>query len=104
MDIKNYRIDICMHGHIFQELQTNVESSSEVLQNEAEFVSGRSNGVTLRRGELFGEFNLGSTVVLIFEAPSNFMLRIDAGDKVRFGQGLTRRPKPKQRKRPARFQ
>lgn len=46
-------------------------------------------GVTLKKGELFGEFNLGSTVVLVFEAPKNFTFTGVACDQtVRMGEAL----------------
>jgi len=45
-------------------------------------------GVPVKRGELFGEFNLGSTIVLIFEAPANFEFGVKQNDKVFFGQAL----------------
>jgi len=57
---------------------------------EKEFYSnnGQTRGVQVKRGELFGEFNLGSTIVLIFEAPPNFDFKILQNDKVFFGQPL----------------
>jgi phosphatidylserine decarboxylase len=48
----------------------------------------QSGGVQMNRGEIFGEFNLGSTIVLIFEAPANFKFNIELNEKVRFGQPL----------------
>jgi phosphatidylserine decarboxylase len=42
----------------------------------------------MRKGEHLGEFNLGSTIVLIFEAPQDFKFRLKPGQKIRFGEAL----------------
>jgi len=44
--------------------------------------------VESKKGAAFGEFNLGSTIVLIFEAPDNLDFNIELGQKVRYGQTL----------------
>ncbi len=40
------------------------------------------------KGELFGEFNFGSTIVLIFEAPRSFEFAVKRAERVRVGQSL----------------
>ncbi|KAI8119678.1 hypothetical protein FF38_14027 [Lucilia cuprina] len=42
----------------------------------------------LKKGDLVGQFNMGSTIVLLFEAPTNFHFDIEAGQKVKVGQAL----------------
>ncbi|XP_036323240.1 phosphatidylserine decarboxylase proenzyme, mitochondrial [Rhagoletis pomonella] len=43
---------------------------------------------SLGRGELLGQFNMGSTIVLLFEAPTNFQFNIKNGQKIQMGEAL----------------
>ena len=44
----------------------------------------------LKRGDPVGEFNLGSSIVLVFEAPEDFTFGLAPGDRVLYGSALAR--------------
>lgn len=46
------------------------------------------SSVMLKKGDPFGEFRMGSTIVLIFEAPNNFQFNFKIGQKLKMGQGI----------------
>lgn len=45
-------------------------------------------GQPLRSGDEIGGFWLGSTIVLVFEAPETFEFKVHAGEKVKMGQAF----------------
>ena len=51
---------------------------------------GGSVGLEVGQGERLGHFGMGSTVVLIFEAPSDFQFCVQPGEKVLVGQPLAK--------------
>ncbi|CAG2254370.1 PISD [Mytilus edulis] len=55
---------------------------------DACIIEGTEMGKSFQKGDMFGEFNLGSTIVLIFEAPRNFEFKVQTGQKVSYGQPL----------------
>ncbi|XP_011748855.1 phosphatidylserine decarboxylase proenzyme, mitochondrial isoform X1 [Macaca nemestrina] len=72
-----------------RDLHTNSPRHSKGSYNDFSFVThANREGVPMRKGEHLGEFNLGSTIVLIFEAPKDFNFQLKTGQKIRFGEAL----------------
>ncbi|XP_059214521.1 phosphatidylserine decarboxylase proenzyme, mitochondrial isoform X2 [Centropristis striata] len=87
-----------------QELQTNAPRYSKGSFHDHSYVadgdqvseaageggvaSDEGEGVVLQRGAAVGEFNLGSTIVLLFEAPADFSFSLQPGQRIRVGEGL----------------
>lgn len=45
--------------------------------------------VPCKKGDLFGQFNMGSTIILLFEAPKEFKFEFCPGDRVLVGQAMS---------------
>ncbi|XP_050965169.1 phosphatidylserine decarboxylase proenzyme, mitochondrial isoform X1 [Labeo rohita] len=72
-----------------KELRTNNPRYNKGTFNDFSYVTNNNReGVSMRKGEHLGEFNLGSTIVLLFEAPRDFTFNLKAGQKIRFGEPL----------------
>uniref|UniRef100_A0A5F8GD95 Phosphatidylserine decarboxylase proenzyme, mitochondrial n=1 Tax=Monodelphis domestica TaxID=13616 RepID=A0A5F8GD95_MONDO len=72
-----------------RELHTNSPMYSKGSYNDFSYIShSNKEGIPMRKGEHLGEFNLGSTIVLIFEAPKDFNFHLKPGQKIRFGEAL----------------
>ena len=49
--------------------------------------------VELSKGDDFGEFNMGSTMVIIFEAPRDFQWNLSESQKIKYGELIAGKPK-----------
>ncbi|KAG0151486.1 hypothetical protein CROQUDRAFT_712918 [Cronartium quercuum f. sp. fusiforme G11] len=70
-----------------RELRTNTPYRLGGFQ-EAIYDKGVLGGQVLNKGDEMGGFSLGSTIVLVFEAPERFRFEVKKGDLVKVGQGI----------------
>ena len=73
---------------ISQELRTNEKGRFRMGQFTEKQLGANETGLPLRRGDKVGYFILGSSIVLLFEAPKNFKFLVEPGQRVQFGQPL----------------
>lgn len=73
-----------------EHLETNTGAShpNHVYHDRPFGSPGSKENVSVKKGEMLGEFNLGSTIVLLFEAPSDFDFDVLPGQKVKVGEKL----------------
>ncbi|XP_059484750.1 phosphatidylserine decarboxylase proenzyme, mitochondrial isoform X2 [Neocloeon triangulifer] len=73
-----------------EELRTNQPRWPRHQQRHKDtYLGPTQEGVPMAKGQLFGEFKLGSTVVLLFEAPEDFHLRPGIGERILVGQPMS---------------
>ena len=74
-----------------KQLKTNARKWKRKAQicNDLHFADVENGGaVKFKKGDYFGEFNLGSTIVIIFEAPKDINMTLASGNKIKVGQSL----------------
>ena len=69
--------------------ETDGENDGEGHQPDQRIFTLTSTGIHLSKGEEIGMFEMGSTIVLMFECPKNTKFTVKEGEKLFLGQKLT---------------
>ena len=84
-------------GSILVEIDKNLKTNTKTKFKGRKYVEeeffNQHRSVNLKKGAYFGEFNLGSSVVIVIEAPVDFGFDVISGQKVFVGQPLVSKQK-----------
>ena len=76
-------------GSVRVELDPELVTNTRKWETDTFYQRVWDTGTGVKKGEYFGEFNLGSTIVMIFEAPEDFQFNFTSeGDTVRVGRSV----------------
>ncbi|KAJ9591930.1 hypothetical protein L9F63_001532, partial [Diploptera punctata] len=80
-----------IHVYCDKDLITNQRKwrRMDVRQKDAFIVGSEGKKLHMCKGEPFGEFRLGSTIVLLFEAPRNYKFSLTPGQRIQVGEGIS---------------
>ena len=70
------------------ELLSKLESPGNAYETNRTFTV-TENGVFLRKGEELGMFEMGSSIVLLFECPKEMEIVKQEGDVVKYGEKIS---------------
>lgn len=75
----------------FQDLITNQRKWRKIeCQHQDSFLVGlQEEKVEMCKGQPFGEFRLGSTIVLLFEAPKDYKFKLMTGQRILVGESIS---------------
>ncbi|XP_029986338.1 phosphatidylserine decarboxylase proenzyme, mitochondrial-like isoform X3 [Sphaeramia orbicularis] len=76
------------HDRAYAAIDAQVSQGGVACADGGGVACADGGGVSLQKGEPLGEFNLGSTIVLLFEAPRGFTFNLQPGQRIRMGEGL----------------
>lgn len=80
----------CIRVYCDESLKTNERKWRKQEQRRDLFLSGSDgNPIVMEKGQLFGEFRMGSTIVIIFEAPPDFKFEVQQGQRIHVGQSIS---------------
>ena len=71
-----------------KELLSKLETSYSATGSAQRTYTVTNEGVFLRKGEEMGMFQMGSTIVMLFECPKDTQISRKPGDKVKLGENL----------------
>lgn len=75
-----------------EELETNSRNNKFREHKDRHFTTGEDGepgGIKCHKGQMIGDFNFGSSIVLLFEGPENMEFCVAQGQRIKFGQALT---------------